>query len=113
MKHRILAVLTAAVLLLLFCAPVFGFASDVASDEENVLLAAPADEDTLLIAPAGGASRLVDNADLLTEEEENLLLARLDEVSQRQQFDVVIVTASSIDGKSPMAYADDFFDYNG
>ena len=113
MKHRILAVLTAAVLLLLFCAPVFGFASDVASDEENVLLAAPADEDTLSIAPAGGASRLVDNADLLTEEEENLLLARLDEVSQRQQFDVVIVTASSIDGKSPMAYADDFFDYNG
>ena len=112
MKHRILAVLTAALLLLLFCVPVFG-ASDLPSDEENVLLAASDGEDTLLIAPAEGAVRLVDNADLLTDEEENLLLARLDEVSQRQQFDVVVVTASTLDGKSPMAYADDFFDYNG
>ncbi len=68
---------------------------------------------TLLIAPAGSFPRLVDNADLLTDTQEVLLLEKLDEVSERQQFDVVVVTASAIDGKSPMAYADDFFDYNG
>ena len=32
---------------------------------------------------------------------------------QRQQFDVAVVTADTLDGKTPMAYADDFYDYNG
>ena len=36
--------------------------------------------------------RLVDNADLLSNEEEQSLLAQLDEISERQQCDVVIVT---------------------
>lgn len=72
-----------------------------------------ADGDKLLIASENGAVRLVDNADLLTDAEESRLLEKLDEVSARQAFDVVIVTASTIGGKSPMAYADDFFDYNG
>ena len=57
--------------------------------------------------------RLVDEADLFTAEQEETLLARLDEVSKRQQCDVIIVTVPSLGGKEPMAYADDFFDYNG
>ena len=57
--------------------------------------------------------RLVDEADLFTDEEEKILLAQLDEVSERQKCDIVVVTVYSLDGKSPMAYADDFFDYNG
>lgn len=57
--------------------------------------------------------RLVDNADLLTVEEESVLRAKLDEISETYQADVVIVTTLTTDGKSPMAYADDFFDYNG
>ena len=80
--------------------------------EDAELYAAPS-KDPSVIAALGSFPRLVDNADLLDEEEEALLLGKLDEVSERQQFDVVIVTASTIDGKSPMAYADDFFDYNG
>lgn len=68
------------------------------------------------VTPAFAADalpRLVDEADLLTDSEESALLARLDEISERQQMDIVVVTASTLDGKSPMAYADDFYDYNG
>lgn len=57
--------------------------------------------------------RLVDDADLLTDAEESELLAKLDEISERQQCDVVVVTVLSTEGKAPMDFADDFFDYNG
>ncbi|MGN0372759.1 MAG: TPM domain-containing protein [Enterocloster sp.] len=57
--------------------------------------------------------RLVDGADLLSEKEEGELLAKLDEISERQQLDVVVVTAESTGGQEPMAYADDFYDYSG
>ncbi len=58
-------------------------------------------------------SRLVDDADLLSDSEESTLLAKLDQISERQDFDVVVVTVDSLGGKSAMAYADDYFDYNG
>ena len=58
-------------------------------------------------------SRVVDRADLLNIPEEEALLQKLDEISQRQQLDVVVVTVDSLEGKSALAYADDFFDYNG
>ncbi len=57
--------------------------------------------------------RLVDNADLLTESEERELLSKLDGISQKHRLDVVVVTTNSLGGKTAMAYADDFFDYNG
>lgn len=57
--------------------------------------------------------RLVDGAALLFPSEKQRIESLLDEISQRQQFDVVIVTVDSTDGKSPMAFADDYFDYNG
>ena len=56
--------------------------------------------------------RLVDNADLLSYSEESALLSLLDEISEYQLCDIVIVTVDSLDGKSAEAYADDFFDYN-
>ena len=52
-------------------------------------------------------------ADLLDDFEEDKLLFRLNDISERQQCDVVIVTVYSLDGKSAEAYADDFYDYNG
>ena len=58
-------------------------------------------------------SRLVDGADLLDTAEEKELLEQLDEISERQQCDVVVVTTDSLNGKTPEAYADDFYDYNG
>lgn len=57
--------------------------------------------------------RLMDYADILTDSEEYELTEKLDEISERQQFDVVIVTVNDTDGKSITAYADDYFDYNG
>lgn len=62
---------------------------------------------------AGELPRLVDDADLLTNSEESELLELLDEISERQEVDVVVVTVDSLDGESPMAFADDFYDYNG
>ena len=59
------------------------------------------------------APRVVDGADILTDAEEAELVATLDEISERQKNDIVVVTTYSLDGKSPMAYADDFYDYNG
>ena len=57
--------------------------------------------------------RLADQEELLTTEEQEELLARLDEISERPQCDVVIVTVASIEGKTATEYADDYFDYQG
>lgn len=57
--------------------------------------------------------RVVDQADLLTEAEEASLLSKLNAISSKQGMDVVVVTADTLGGKSPTAYADDFYDYNG
>lgn len=59
---------------------------------------------------AGELPRLVDEANLLTAAEEETLLDKLDEISERQQVDIVVVTVESLGGASPMAFADDFYD---
>lgn len=60
-----------------------------------------------------GIQRLVDDADLLDDSEEELLLTQLDEISERQQMDVVVVTVDSMFGKTAESYADDYYDENG
>ena len=60
-----------------------------------------------------GLPQLADDAGLLTSEEAAALEDTLREISQRQDFDVVIVTENSIGDKSPSAFADDYFDYMG
>lgn len=62
---------------------------------------------------ASDKTRIVDKADLLSDDEETELSDKLDEISERQQVDVVVVTVNSLEGASTMEYADDFFDYNG
>ena len=57
--------------------------------------------------------RLVDEADLLSDDEESELLAKLDEISERQKCDVAVVTVDSLEGKTAEVYADDYYDYNG
>ena len=64
-------------------------------------------------AAAADVPRLDDSADLLTDSEETELLAVLDEISERQQFDVVVVTTNTLNGKTVAGYADDYFDDNG
>lgn len=65
------------------------------------------------IPPERRLERLIDNAVLLGAGEAATLLQRLDEISERQACDVVIVTVDSLQGKTATEYADDFFDYNG
>ncbi|MFQ9516594.1 MAG: TPM domain-containing protein [Eubacterium sp.] len=67
-----------------------------------------AEQDTDRLMP-----RLVDNADILNDSEEDSLLKKLNEISERQDFDVVVVTVDSLEGKTARDYADDFYDYNG
>lgn len=57
--------------------------------------------------------RLVDDAYLLSEYEAEMLLEKLDEISEQERVDVVVVTVNSLDGKTSTEYADDFYDYNG
>lgn len=56
---------------------------------------------------------LVDEADLLTDEQEMTVLKELETVSADTGMDVAVLTVESIGDKSPMEYADDYFDYNG
>ena len=57
-------------------------------------------------------ARLVDEANLLNTEEKKALLIKLNEISERQKCDVIIVTAKSLQDKSSQEFADDYFDYN-
>lgn len=56
---------------------------------------------------------LVDDADLLSEWEEEDILERLTSVSTKEQMDVAVVTVNTLEGKTPEAFADDYYDYNG
>ena len=58
-------------------------------------------------------SRVVDEADLLTANEETALASRLDALSDKYQMDVVVLTVESVGDKTVVAYADDYYDYNG
>ena len=56
---------------------------------------------------------VIDFGELLSDEEEARLDEKAAEISGRQGMDLVILTVDDLDGKSAMAYADDYFDYNG
>lgn len=57
-------------------------------------------------------SRVVDGAGILTDSEEAELLQTLNEISERQQFDIVVVTTASLEGKDITAFTEDFYDEN-
>lgn len=77
----------------------------------------------LLMVPAlafgnGGESerllpRFVDDAGLLTVEEADGLEAKLDEISERQRMDVVIITINSLEGLGVVEYADYIYENYG
>lgn len=56
---------------------------------------------------------MVDEADLLTIEQEASLEEKLEELGAKYQVDVVIVTTDTLYGKSPRVYADDYYDTHG
>lgn len=67
----------------------------------------------LVIPVSASPSLLVDDADILTTEQESELLTLLNDLSVEYAFDIVVVTVNSLDGESAQDYADDYFDYNG
>lgn len=58
---------------------------------------------------AENPDKVVDNADLLTDKEEEKLEAQFTEIAEKYQCDVVVVTTDTLDGKSPMDYTDDYY----
>ncbi|MGN0550730.1 MAG: TPM domain-containing protein [Acutalibacteraceae bacterium] len=62
---------------------------------------------------AENPEKVVDNANLLSDSEETALTQSINKIVSEQSFDVVIVTTDTIDGKTPMEYANDYYDYNG
>lgn len=101
MKKQLISVFLAA-----FLTVSLSFAATAA--ETNISISATGEIPTERMLP-----RLVDQADLLTEEEEAELGEKLDEISERQQYDVVVATVNSLEGKTAEAFADDTYDYNG
>ncbi len=66
-----------------------------------------------LKVPAAENPRIIDRADLLTAQEEAALEEQARVIREEWDLDVVILTVDSLDGKSPRAYADDYYDRNG
>ncbi len=56
---------------------------------------------------------VVDNADLLSDEEEKEFNDRLEAFSKEYESEIAILTVEDLEGKTPREYADDFYDYNG
>lgn len=67
----------------------------------------------MAIPVSAGGELLVDDADILTNREEEKLLEKLEQASEQYDMDIVIVTVDGIDGEWIRDYADDYYDYNG
>jgi len=68
---------------------------------------------TALSSQGAAAALMQDGAGLLSADQAAVLETKLEDVSQRQQCDVAVVTVDSLEGKTATEYADDFFDSNG
>ena len=69
----------------------------------------------LLLVPSALAdgSRVIDDADVLSVSDENALEQAIALIRDQYQFDVVLLTKATIDGKTPRYYAGDYYDYGG
>ncbi|MGN0518518.1 MAG: TPM domain-containing protein [Acutalibacteraceae bacterium] len=96
---RLTALLTAMMLIVMLVA-----ATIPASAYEDIIYDA---------STASGDRRVFDFAELFYDEEEQDLESLIDKAQKKTDLDIVIVTVNSTHGLSDMAYADDFYDYNG
>lgn len=64
---------------------------------------------------AENSDKVVDNAGILSDTEELALEAKISDVIAKYNYnyDIVILTSNGTDGKSIVAFADDYYDYNG
>nr|WP_317413029.1 TPM domain-containing protein [uncultured Solibaculum sp.] len=112
MKKRILLLLVTLTLCFVWTVP--AFAEDIPEDTSASAVSEQTSEESSSTIPQQRLlPRLTDQADLLTDSEEDALLMELNEISERQQCDVAVATVNSLEGKTATAYADDFYDYNG
>ena len=97
MKNRLMVLLFTALLSLMMIVPVNVRAESEAATENRT----------------EKVSLLVDDAELLSSSEEEKVLTELKKVSDKYSMDVVVLTVNSLEGKSTVEYADDYYDYNG
>lgn len=65
------------------------------------------------VEPYKDEKRVVDRAGIISDDKEAELLKMCDEISERQKFEVVIVTENDIGGRTSRDYTDDYYDYSG
>ena len=74
----------------------------------------PEDVSSWVFTPADpDAPRVVDDADIFTDEEERMLEARIREIAPKYEADIVVFTDMSAHGLSVPVYAADFYDFCG
>ncbi|WP_426350878.1 TPM domain-containing protein [Alloiococcus sp. CFN-8] len=61
----------------------------------------------------GDTNNVIDEADLLSMEEEEALQGTIEDIKNRFSFDIVLNTITTTGGKDIVDYSDDYFDYNG
>lgn len=98
MKKRITAFVFACVLVLVSALPAF---------------AVPAPPYSGTVADERAYPLLVDDADILSDYDEQRLLTKLESISTKWDMDVAIVTIENLDNRDIEAYTDDFYDYYG
>lgn len=89
MKKRILSFMTILILCLGLAVP------DFAEETEGF---------------ANEYPRVIDNAELLSADERELLTSKLDEISTRQKVDVTVATTDTLDGLTVSDYAERFYE---
>lgn len=67
----------------------------------------------LVIPVYAAMPKIVDDADLLTDDEVSALSQQAEDISREYSMDVVIVTVPSINGAYIESYADDYYDSHG
>ena len=68
---------------------------------------------SVLSVSAKNSQKVTDNADILSEWEEEKLQEQLLETAEQYQCDVVVLTTDSCGRKSPQDYTDDYYYENG
>ena len=67
----------------------------------------------LATSPALAANRVIDDAGLLSPQQESQLEEAIAEIARQYQFDVVLLLKQNIGNQAPRYYAADYYDYGG
>lgn len=65
------------------------------------------------VAAANSKPYVIDKANLLADNDEIALGVKLENINKKYGLDIVVLTVNSIGDKTPMEFADDYYDDNG